>query len=378
MSVYRPKGKDGRLSKFWNHDFTIDGVRFRGSTKATTRRAAERIEARERDKVLLGDTGKETIMLSEAFERYYQEHAQYQPSASDTDAQLDRLLAGLGDHTLDAFNDGDISEYVARRRGQKARHSDRLVSPATVNRETELLRRVWRRAKKNWSKAVADIDWSLHLLAEPEERVRELKATEETNFLNHVRPDMVPLIRFCTITGTRLMSALRLTWKDIDYDARQITLRDKGNSRTKGDRTRLVPITGELLALLATEKGKHPIHVFVYQCRRSRGQRRKGEFYPYSKNGWRKDWQAALAAAGLEDFRFHDTRHTAGSRITRKAGIAVAQKLLGHTEIATTRRYSHVNMEDVKAAMEAVWRQESATPAPAELPNSLNKRDKAG
>jgi integrase len=280
MSVYRPKGKDGRLSKFWSYDFTIDGVRFRGSTKATTCRAAERLESKERNRILLGETAKETITLSEAFERYYQEHAQYQPSGADTDAQLARLLQCMGNQPLTAYSDDDVSQYVARRRGQKARYSHHLVSPATVNRETELLRRVFRRARKNWTKAVADIDWSRHLLPEPQERVREMKAAEETDILQHLRADMVPLVRFCTITGTRLMAAVRLSWADIDYPTRQITLHDKGNARTTGDRTRVIPITEGLLALLANEKGKHPINVFVYQCKRSPGEAPQGRVLP--------------------------------------------------------------------------------------------------
>jgi hypothetical protein len=56
----------------------------------------------------------------------------------------------------------------------------------------------------------------------------------------------------------------------------------------------------------------------------------------------------------------------------------VAQKLLGHTEITTTKRYAHVEMEDVRAAMDAVSRQDSATARADEKANELNKQEKVG
>ena len=120
----------------------------------------------------------------------------------------------------------------------------------------------------------------------------------------------------------------------------------------------MIPITGGVRELLVGEKGKHPIYAFVYKCARSRGKRRKGEHYPFSKNGWRKPWYGALAAAGVSDFRFHDTRHTAATRVLRKSrNLKVVQQMLGHTTITTTARYAHVQLDDVREAMEATERQ---------------------
>lgn len=348
MPVHKPKG-----SPYWHYDFTIDGLRFRASTKAKTRRAAEQIESRERDRILLGEPGRRPMLLTEAFERYTQEVAKFTATADATDAQLDRLLADLDANTfLHAITDSALAERIARRRGERARRKKTLVSNATVNRETELLRRVLRRADKVWKVRVTMPDWKQHLLPEPKERARELSQAEEARLLEHLRPDMHPLIRFCCITGARLTAAIRLTWADVDFGAGALRLRLK--TRRPEPEIHAVPLIPALTVLLANEKGNHPIYVFTYECRRNRGKRKKGVRYPYSKNGWRKDWKAALAAAKIEDFRFHDTRHTAGSRLTRARGIAVTQKLLGHADIATTKRYAHVEMDDVRAGLEAV------------------------
>lgn len=80
----------------------------------------------------------------------------------------------------------------------------------------------------------------------------------------------------------------------------------------------------------------------------------KGERYPISKDGWRKVWGAALDDGQVEDFRFHDLRHTRGTRILRQTGnLAAAQKALAHKNIKTTLRYAHAFDDDVRRALEA-------------------------
>lgn len=61
----------------------------------------------------------------------------------------------------------------------------------------------------------------------------------------------------------------------------------------------------------------------------------------------------AKKAAGIEDYRFHDHRHTVGSRSTRSTGnLNFTKRLLGHASIATTQKYAHVLDDDVREAMD--------------------------
>jgi integrase len=59
--------------------------------------------------------------------------------------------------------------------------------------------------------------------------------------------------------------------------------------------------------------------------------------------------------AGIEDFRLHDLRHTAATRLAKGGGanIKVVQRLMRHEDISTTAKYMHVYDEDVMEAMEA-------------------------
>ena len=125
--------------------------------------------------------------------------------------------------------------------------------------------------------------------------------------------------------------------------------------------THVLPITTEIRALVDSRRGQHPVFVFTYQCLRTTrdrkgGIREAGKRYPFSDTGWRKVWKRALEAAGIKDLRFHDARHTCGTRSPRPPAICATQRTLGHKNIATTMRYAHVLLEDVAAGIEAASR----------------------
>ena len=56
-------------------------------------------------------------------------------------------------------------------------------------------------------------------------------------------------------------------------------------------------------------------------------------------SGLRKRYKAALTAAGLRQLRFHDLRHTFGTRMIAKADIRRVQEWMGHADVQTTMRY---------------------------------------
>ncbi|MGV1780037.1 tyrosine-type recombinase/integrase [Agrobacterium vitis] len=77
----------------------------------------------------------------------------------------------------------------------------------------------------------------------------------------------------------------------------------------------------------------------------------------------------AVPNAGVENFRFHDTRHTAATRVLRASNLRVAQKLLGHQDIATTTKYAHPMDDDIRTALN------SATAKPTEKPTATAKQE---
>jgi integrase len=342
MSVYR-------VGKTWWFQFRFKGRRFRRSAFTTDKALAERVEARARLEAAEQSAfpRKQEMTLAEALLRYYEEHAKHLPAAYTIDRQIEKLQDIGTRLNLSEIDDRCIADYIARRRGQKARNKETLVNPGTINREIQTLRAVINRAADQWSVEVGRVKWKAHRLTESPARRRYLTDDEQARLIEAVRPDIRPLLEFCLLTGARLMSAIRLTWSDIDYGAGSITFR-----KFKGGTHHTIPISRNTKVLLGNQAGLHPIYVFTYLCHKTRGQRVKGERYPFSKDGWRRIWARAVEKAALGSFRFHDQRHTALSRITKRAGIATAAKLAGHASITTTTRYAHVLMDDVRAAMD--------------------------
>jgi integrase len=310
-------------------------------------------------------TGKKPeITLTQALGRYWMEHGQHLGTADDI-KRMGRALqelpskGGLGKDTLlSNLTAARLVTYAAERRAR--------VSNRSVNIELEHLRAVMRRAHDLWGVAVANIEWKKVLLEETGEREHILSEGEEERLLAALCADYHAMMLFALVSGVRLANVIELGWSQVDWDEGVIRFRVK--SKKPGGELHYLPLTPALATILSRERGRHPVWVFTYVCNRTRHDpkrkliQHKGERYPFTHDGWRKEWRRALAEAGIADFRFHDLRHTAATRTLRVyRDLRTVQKMLGHKSIATTLRYTRSAIEDVRAAMEAV---ETATAKP--------------
>src|SRR6516164_7964370 len=148
LSPYKPK--DGR-SPYFHYDFQVRGHRFHGSTKCTSRREAEKVEAAEREKAkrLVAQLAavKTSLKLDDVAERYWQEVGQHHAGADNTDHDLALLIKFFGeDKLLTDITGDDVARIVAWRRGHR-RQDGALISPHTVNHTTKQLRTLFARAK---------------------------------------------------------------------------------------------------------------------------------------------------------------------------------------------------------------------------------------
>lgn len=355
MSVYKRPG-----SEVYSYDFRYRGHRFSGSTETGDKREAKAIEREIRAKAKAATVGQSAVLtVREAFLLYWHEKGQHLANSGDEDRALEWLKNVIGPaRRIPDISDRDIAAAVARRRGEG-------VSNATVNRSvTQPMRAVLRRCARVWKQAVQTIEWKEHFLPESEERVREASATEEAALSSAMRPDYEPAFRFAIMTGCRRAEIVGLEWQHVDFFNEEFTVIGKrGKSRT-------LPMTKKVRALLWSLKDHHKTAVFTYALTHKRFRNRIGERVPITLNGFKTEWRRTKGRAKVENFRFHDTRHTAATRLVRATGnLKQAQKLLGHTELATTSRYAHVSKEDLRAGMEAA----SATPLERKTDDGLQK-----
>lgn len=346
MSVYKRQGRAD-----YSYDFVIQGRRFSGSTERTSRREAEAVEKAVKAQVAAElDRAKSSAALpltwGQARDRYWTEVGQHWRGggAGRMKTSLDWLDREIGrDTPLVAIRNPKVAELVAIRRGEG-------VAPATVNRScTEPLRRVLNRAARVWEQDLPRIDWRSHILSEPRERVRELTMAEQDIVFGNLRPDYHPIVAFALASGVRISGCVALEWKDIDWGERRISICGKGGHDY------VIPLSKHLRAILWPLQGQHAKKVFAYVAQRSRDGRRAGEFYPITLNGLMTEWRRMKTDAGgeLENYRFHDNRHTRATRLLRQTGnLRMVQKLLGHSRIETTARYAHVTDDDLLSALD--------------------------
>jgi integrase len=131
---------------------------------------------------------------------------------------------------------------------------------------------------------------------------------------------------------------LSLTWGDIDFRRRVITVRA---AYTKNGESRSIPMNDVLTTTLKAVKMKVSTEGPVF---------RTPQGGPY--RNFRTAFERAVEHAGLEDFTFHDLRHTFASRLVM-AGVDLptVKELLGHKGIAMTLRYTHLSTDHKQRAV---------------------------
>jgi integrase len=161
--------------------------------------------------------------------------------------------------------------------------------------------------------------------------------------VEHEDQQAANIIRLLLLTGARRAEVQSATWDQFDLTNGVWT---KPGSTTKQKTTHRVPLSAparQLLADLRAKAAKDGVYVFP-----GRG----GEGHRIEIKG---SWAAICKAACITAARMHDLRHTYAS-VLASAGLSlpVIGALLGHSQPATTARYSHLFDDPLRAATERV------------------------
>lgn len=153
-------------------------------------------------------------------------------------------------------------------------------------------------------------------------------------------PAVVTAIRLLALTGARMSEILTLRWEWVDWKSRLLRLP--------------VSKTGEKDIALG------PAALEVLQTARSHAEEDNPYVIPGGKKGHHlvdleRPWRRIRERAALADVRLHDLRHTYASvAVSGGYSIPIVADLLGHREMRTTERYSHLADSPVKEAAKRV------------------------
>ena len=279
--------------------------------------------------------------LGKLLERFLQEHADTKLKKSSAD-EYHRIA---NKYILPVLRHRRIND-ITRSDIAKLHHSMR-ESPYQANRCLALLSKFFNWTEKRGFRS----DWSnpcRHVDKYKEERrerflsdaeIIQLSETlSETEASGTASPWIIGAIRLLLLTGARHSEILTAKWEWVDFENACILLPD---SKTGAKTIYLNAPALEVLANLPKIEGNP--HIIC------------GEKEGAHLVNLQKAWKRIRTAAGLDDVRIHDLRHSFASvAVAGGMSLPLIGALLGHSQPATTARYAHLSRDPLKAASESI------------------------
>jgi len=319
MSLYR-RGKDG---VWWVRFTAPDRRRVRQSTGTQDRAKAQ--EYQDKLKVELWRVSKlgekPRRIWQEAVIRYLREVA-HKAGYEEDKRQIKWLDKYLREKYLDEIT-RDVVEKV------KEAKLETGVANATCNRMLAVVRAVLRKAAYDWE--WTDRAPKVRLLPEPKRRIRFITREEAERLVAELPEHLAEAVRFSLETGLRRSNVTDMQWSQVDLMRRCAWVHP---DQAKARKAIPVPLNASAMLVLRRLQGKHQVYVFSYQ---GRGPVR-------CVNG--QPWRDAVKRAGLENFRWHDLRHTWASwHVQQGTPLHALQELGGWETADMVRRYAHLAPE---------------------------------
>lgn len=283
--------------------------------------------------------------MSQLFDRYLSDYAKKHKKPASLRNDVRMIEAAL----RPAFGKKKVTSIT--RQQIRAYHAGLESKPYEANRQLALLSKVF-------SFAADDLEWIARgdhpvkgikrfeekkrkrYLSQAElARLGEALARAEAGELDRdISPYAVAMLRLLVTTGARHGEILSLRWDEVNFDRGCIELAD---SKTGEKEIYLPPAALQILSDIPRQYGNPYVIV----------GRKPGTSLVNIKNSW----GVIRKAAGLDDVRLHDLRHSFAS-VGARAGMSlpVIGALLGHRETATTARYAHLSDDPLRAAADSI------------------------
>ena len=332
MSLY----KRGKV--WWARFTTPNGERIRESTGTEERKQAQeyhdQLKAKYWKVQKLGE--KPERSWQDAVVRWLDETS-HKATQHDDVHHLRWLDPYLGHRTLNSVTRDQIDDLIAKRKGEG-------VSNATVNRMLAVVRAILRRAALDW-------EWidkypRIKLLPEPKRRIRWITREDAQRLLDELPEHLAEMVRLTLATGLRQSNVTRLEWSQVDLEMRVAWIHP---DQAKARKAISVPLNAEAILVLRRQQGRHALRVFTYQGKPVREVNTKA-------------WRHALQRVGIEDFRWHDLRHTWASwHVQNGTPLHALQEMGAWESVEMVRRYAHLGQNHLADYAENLCRLKPVT-----------------
>lgn len=202
---------------------------------------------------------------------------------------------------------------------------------STKNRYLALVRSILNKCQGEWE--WIDKAPKLTLFSEPKKRIRWLTQYEAQKLIAALPEYLGYVAEFALMTGLRRANIFDLSWSQIDLSRGVAWVYA---DQTKSGRPLGVPLNQRAIELIKMQTGKHPTLVFT----------RDGLPILAISN---LTWKRALKKANIDDFRFHDLRHTWASWLVQSGVPLMDLKEMGGWEsISMVQKYAHLAPEHLQ------------------------------
>ncbi|WP_068446084.1 tyrosine-type recombinase/integrase [Providencia heimbachae] len=345
--------------KIWYGDYTTpSGKRIKESLGTTIKKQAQELHDKRKSELWriekLGDFPE--VTFEEAIVRWIEEKAD-KKSLDDDKGRLSFWLDHFEGVKLKDITEAKIYAAVSKMRNRKVKerwekqaeaakrkgkeipsYSEAQVTTATKAKHLAIMKSLLRTAEREWK--WLEKSPVIKVPTVREKRVRWLEYHEAQRLIRECPEPLKSVVTFAIATGLRRSNIINLEWGQIDMQRKVawINPEDSKSGQAIG-----VALNDTSCQVLKAQIGNHHKWVFVHTDPKKRPD---GTLTP-SVRKMRVDsntaWRTALKRAGIENFRFHDLRHTWASWLIQSGvPLSVLQEMGGWESVDMVRRYAHL------------------------------------
>ena len=314
MSLYK------RGSVYWIEVRQPDGTRIRETTGTSDKQTAQQYHDQRVKDIAAGQS--KAICWEDAVARWMKERTDKR--SLDRDVSMARWLEPhLKGKVFAMITNDDVRAIVEMKKAE--------TTASNANHYLKFIKSLFNRSV-DWKYVNAN-PITMKPYPAPKARVRFLAEDEMKRLMAELPYHLRVMAEFSVLTGLRMSNVTGLRWNRVDMKRRVAWIH---GAEYKTGHDHAVPLSDRALEILEGEFGAHPEFVFTYNG------------YPVTNTNTAA-WQKALKRAGIDNFRWHDLRHTFASyHAMNGTPLLTLKHLGGWRSLEMVNRYAHLSAEGAR------------------------------